>query len=74
MRDAKIITLYKNKGARSERNNHKGNFLLGIAGKTFARVILTRLQKLAETVYPDSQCEFRSQHSNTDMIFCVPQL
>lgn len=51
MRDAKIITLYKNKGERSDCNNYRGISLLSIVGKVFARVILTRLQKLAEHVY-----------------------
>ena len=67
----KIITLYKNKGTRSNCNNYKGISLLGVAGKAFARVVLTRLQKLAERVYPESQCGFRSKNSTTDMIFSV---
>ena len=33
MRYAKIVALYKNKGARSDCYNHKGIFLLGISGK-----------------------------------------
>ena len=74
MRDAKIITLYKNKGTRSDCNNHRGISLLGVAGKAFARVVLPRLQKLAERVYPESQCGFRSKRSTTDMIFSVRQL
>ena len=40
MRDAKIFTLYKNKGTRSDCNNHRGITLLDIADKAFARVIL----------------------------------
>ena len=55
MRDAKIITIYKNKGARLDCNNRRGIYLLGIAGK----VILPRLKKLTARVYSDSQCEFR---------------
>ncbi|MCP4267312.1 MAG: hypothetical protein GY777_17355, partial [Candidatus Brocadiaceae bacterium] len=74
MRDAKIITLYKNKGSRSDCNNYRGISLLAIAGKAFARVVLPRLQKLAERVYPESQCGFRSKRSTTDMIFSVRQL
>jgi len=50
MRDAKIVTLYKNKG---ERSDYRGISLLSIVGKVFARVILVRLQKLAERVYPE---------------------
>ena len=48
MRDANIITLYKNKGHRSDCNNHRGISLLSTVGKTFARVALRRLQQLAE--------------------------
>jgi len=58
MRDAKIVTLYKNKAERSDCNNYRGISLLSIVGKVFARVILTRLQ-MAERVYPESQCGFR---------------
>ena len=59
MRDSKIITLYKNKG---------------IVGKVFARVILMRLQKLAERIYPESQCGCRAGRSTIDMIFSLRQL
>ena len=52
MRDSKIITIYKNKGERNDCNNYRGISLLSIVGKVFARVILIRLQKLAERIYP----------------------
>ena len=52
MGDCKIITLYKNKGERNDCNNYRGISLLSIVGKVFARVILMRLQKLAELIYP----------------------
>ena len=74
MRDAKIVTLYKNKGDRSDCNNYRGISLLSITGKAFARVVLNRLQKLAERVYPESQCGFRSARSTIDMVFSVRQL
>ena len=77
MRDAKIITLYKNKGARSDCNNHREIFLLDIASKAFARVMLPFLQKLTERVYPELQCGFTSKLSDSsisDMIFSVRQL
>ena len=54
MRDSKIITLYKIKGERSDCNNYRGISLLSIVGKVFARVIVIRLQKLAERIYPES--------------------
>ena len=53
MRDTKIVTLYKNKGEKSDCNNYKGICLLSIMGKVYARVLLVRLQKLAERVYPE---------------------
>ena len=74
MRDANIITLYKNKGDRSDCNNYRGISLLSITGKLFARVVLKRLQVLAERVYPESQCGFRSNRSTVDMIFSIRQL
>lgn len=74
MRDSTIITLYKNKGDRSDCNNYRGISLLSIVGKVFARVLLSRLQVLASRVYPESQCGFRANRSTTDMIFAVRQL
>ena len=65
MCDAKIITLNKNKDARTDYNNHRGISLLGMAGKAFARVILPRLRNLAEILYPEAQCVFRSERSTT---------
>ena len=69
MRDAKIVTLYKNKGDRSDCNNYTGISLLSIVGKAFARVVLARLQVLAQQEYPESQCGFRAGRSTTDMVF-----
>lgn len=74
MRDANIVTLYKNKGDRSDCNNYRGISLLSIVGKLFARIALTRLQKLADQVYPESQCGFRSKRSTVDMVFSLRQL
>ncbi len=74
MKDSTIITLYKNKGARHDCNNYRGISLLSIVGKTIARVILPRLQILANRVYPESQCGFRPERSTIDMIFSVRQI
>ena len=74
MRDANIVTLYKNKGDRSDCNNYRGISLLSVVGKVFARVALQRLQQVVEGVYPESQCDFRVQRSTTDMIFTLRQL
>ena len=74
LRDANIVTLYKNKGDRSDCNSYRGISLLSIVGKAYARIILKRLQILAERVYPESQCGFRTGRSTTDMIFSLRQL
>ena len=70
MRDANIIRLCKN----SDCNDYRGIYLLGIVSKTFARVMLNRLQTLTERVYPEAQCGFRAQRSTIDMIFSLRQL
>ena len=74
IRDANIITLYKNKGDGSDSNNYRGMSLHSIVGKTFARVMLNRLQSLVERVYPEAQCAFRAERSTIDMIFFLRQL
>ena len=41
--DAVIVSLYKNKGEKSDCSNYLGVTLLSIAGKILARVFLNRL-------------------------------
>ena len=50
MRDANIITLYKNKDDRSNFNNYHDISLLHIIGKLFAKVVLMKLRVLAERI------------------------
>ncbi|KAL8575140.1 hypothetical protein ACOMHN_055133 [Nucella lapillus] len=64
----------KNKGDQSDCNNYRGISLLSIVGKTFARVVLNKLQLPAERVYPETQCGFRAERSTIDMIFSLRQL
>ena len=61
MRDANIVTLYKNKGDRDNCNNYRGISFLNVSGKLFAKVVLIKLRVLAERIYPESQCEFRTK-------------
>ena len=61
MRDANIVTLYKNKSDRGDCNNYRGISLLNIVGKLFAKVVLMKLRVLAERIYPESQCGFRAK-------------
>ena len=42
---------------------------MNVTGKLLARLILARLQVLAEEIYPEAQCGFKA-----DMIFSVRQL
>lgn len=53
MRDAKIMTFDKNKDERSDCKNHRGTSLLSIIAKVFARLILSRIQIIADRVYPE---------------------
>jgi hypothetical protein len=67
MKDANIVTLYKNKGDRSDCNNYRDISLLSIVGKLFARVALKRVQVLADRVYPESQCGFCTNSSTISL-------
>ena len=74
LKDASIITLYKNKGDHSDCNNYCSISLLSIIGKLFVHIILHRLQILTDRIYPESQCGFHSMRSTVDMIFSLCQL
>ena len=74
LRDS-VITLYKNKGEKSDCSNYRGITLLSIAGKILARVLLNRLvPAIAEEHIPESQCGFRANRGTTDMVFVLRQL
>ena len=75
-RDSKIITIIQKQGREIiyNNNNYRGIALRSIVGKIFDRVILIRLQKLAERIYSESQCGFRAERSTLDMIFSLRQL
>ena len=74
-RDATIVSLYKNKGSRTDCGNYRGISLLSIAGKILARVILNRLiASVSEQNLPETQCGFRPNRSTVDMIFTVRQV
>ena len=74
LKDANIITLYKNKDDRVDCNNYRGVSFLSVVGKVFAKVALGRLKFLAERVYPEFQCGFKLNRSTIDMIFSLRQL
>ena len=61
LKDATIVHLYKRKGNRQSCDNHRGMFLLSIAGMILARVLLNRLiEHLEQDLLPESQCGFRA--------------
>ena len=76
MRDAKIVTLYKNKGEPSDYNNYRGISLLSIVRKDLCACYTRSTTTTCRTgmVYPESQCGFRSGRSTVDMIFSVRHL
>ena len=59
---------------REATTTASGISLLSVIGKVFAKVNLIRLQKLAERVYPESQCGFLAGRSTIDMVFSLRQL
>ena len=74
-RDALIVSLYKNKGDKSDCSNYRGISLLSIAGKILARVLLDRITPtIAKEVLPENQCSFRAGRGTTDMVFVLRQI
>ena len=68
--DPDIVAIYKRKGDKSDCSNYRGIFLLSVAGKILARILLSRLlNSVADVVLPESQCGFRRDRSTIDMIF-----
>ena len=59
--DAIIVTLYKNKGEKSDCSNYQGITLFSIAGKILARILLNRLvPTITEDHLSETQCGFRA--------------
>ncbi|KAL8570335.1 hypothetical protein ACOMHN_035753 [Nucella lapillus] len=73
-RDATIISLFKNKGSKSDCGNYRGISLLSIAGKILARAINRLIFNISEKNLPEAQCGFRPGRSTIDMIFAVRQV
>ena len=75
-KDASIIYLFKRKGNPQLCDNHRGSFLLSIAGKVLARVLLNRLNEHLEQsgLLPESQFRFRKDRATIYMIFTARQL
>ena len=73
-KDATIVHIYKRRSNKRSCDNLRGIFLLSIAGKIMARVLLSRLLKHLEQGHlPESQCGFRTGWGTTDMVFAAHQ-
>jgi len=68
IKDVKITTQYRNKGVKEDCNTYRGISLLNVTGKICVGFILSRVQFLAERLYPESQRGFRRNRSTTNMI------
>ena len=55
-------------------DNYLGISLLSTAGKIQAKILLKRLQTIAELILPESQYGFRTSRSTIDMIFALRHL
>ena len=74
-RNATFVSLFKNRGSKTDCVNYRGISLLFVSGKILARVILNRLiTNISEENLPETPCGFRPNRSTTDMIFSVRQV
>lgn len=73
--DAVIVSLYKNKGDKSDCSNYRDITLLSIADKILAKVLLDQLiPTIAEQNLFVSQSSFRTNKRTVDMILVLRQL
>ena len=74
VKNASVLSLFKNKGCKYGCGNYRGISFLPIAGKIRARAILNRqISSGSEESQPDAQCGFGPGHSTVDMVFLVRQ-
>jgi len=74
-KNSNIVTIYKNKGERSECGNSRGISLLSHGGKILTKIMLKRLMAhISEKILPETQCGFRPGRGTVDMLFLARQL
>ena len=74
-RNATFVSLFKNRGSKTDCGNYRGISLLSVAGKILARIIPNHLiTSSSEENLREAQCGFRPNRSTTDMIFTVHQV
>ncbi|XP_076069804.1 uncharacterized protein LOC143041683 [Oratosquilla oratoria] len=75
LRKATVISLFKNKGSKTDCGNYRGISHLPIEGKILARVMVNRLViHVSEDNLLEAQCGFRPNRSTADMIFVMRQV
>lgn len=72
--DATIVSLYKNRGSKSDCGIDWGISLLSIAGKILVHVILNHLISSISENLPEAQCGFYQGQSTINMIFAFCQV
>lgn len=74
-RDAELTSIYKKKGDRAVCGNSRGISLLSETGKVLGKIMLARLNKhIVDRVCLESQCGFRRERGNIDMLFVARQM
>ena len=59
LKNAQIVTLYKNKGSKAECSNYRGISLLSVAGKILTKILQTRIKTtIIESAVGETQCGF----------------
>jgi hypothetical protein len=71
---ASIVPVYKRKGERCVRGNHRGISLLSIAGKVYTSILRRRLKAHRDARTRDNQAGFRSGRGCVDHIFTLRQM
>ena len=73
-RSAVIVTLYKGKVESTECNNYRGNTLLTVVRKIYARIQVDRVHRVTEGLTDDEQGGFRGGKGCIDQIFTLRQI
>ena len=69
-----ICPIYKNKGAKSDCNNHRGVTLLSHTGKVYERIIEISIRDGVEDKLGNWQYGFRPGRGTTDLVFVLKLL
>ena len=75
LKNAQIVTIYKNKGSKADCAHYRGISLLSVAGKILKKILQTRINTaIVEPHVAEPQCGFRRGRETADLIFAVIQI